>query len=58
MNWRFFSFSGPDAKTNPDLVAWEKMSGPEKEKNRQFIRGIPSFLGRAGYQIKKNSGIS
>ena len=48
----------PDAKTNPDLVAWEKMSGPEKEKNRQFIRGIPSFLGRAGYQIKKNSGIS
>jgi len=46
----------PDAKTNPHLVAWEKMSGSEKEKNRQFIRGIPSFLGRAGYQIKKNGG--
>jgi hypothetical protein len=46
----------PQAKTNPDLVPWEKLSGTEKEKNRQFIRGIPSFLGRTGYQIKKNGG--
>ena len=41
------------AKTNPDMVPWEKLSAAEKEKNRQTILGIPSFLGRAGYQIKK-----
>jgi hypothetical protein len=43
------------AKTNPDMVPWEKLAPAEKEKNRQTILGIPSFLGRAGYQIKKES---
>ncbi len=54
--WRYAP--GPknlDTKTNPDMVPWEKLAPAEKEKNRQTILGIPSFLGRAGYQIKKIS---
>jgi len=42
------------ARTNPDMVDWEHLSEPEKEKNRQFVRGIPAFLGRAGYQIGRS----
>jgi hypothetical protein len=54
--WRFAPGSkDANAKTNPDMVPWEKLSPAEKEKNRQEILGIPSFLGRAGYQIKKES---
>ena len=45
----------PAAKTNPNLAPWEKLPEAEKEKDRQFIRGIPSFLGRAGYQVKKTT---
>lgn len=42
-----------DAKTNPDLVSWDALSQEEQEKNRMLVRNIPSFLGRAGFQVVK-----
>lgn len=38
-------------KTNPDLVPWERLPEPEREKNRAGVREIPAFLARAGFQI-------
>ena len=41
-------------KTHPDLVAWEKLSEPEKEKNRNMARKIPAFLVQAGFQVERS----
>ncbi|MCJ7567369.1 MAG: NAD-binding protein [Anaerolineales bacterium] len=38
-------------KTHPDLVEWEHLPEPEKEKNRAPARELPAFLIRAGYRI-------
>ncbi len=43
----------PQSRTSPNLVAWERLPESEKEKDRQYVRGIPASLGRAGYQVKK-----
>ena len=39
------------AKTNPDLVPWERLPEPEIKKNLAGVREIPVFLARAGFQI-------
>jgi hypothetical protein len=41
----------PEKKTHPDLVSWEALPDPEKEKNRNTVRELPGFLARAGFQI-------
>jgi hypothetical protein len=41
------------AKTHPDVVSWEALSQEEQEKNRNLVRNIPAFLGRAGFQVVK-----
>lgn len=40
-------------KTNPDLIPWEKIPEIERQKNRNFIREIPSLLAGMGFQIDK-----
>ena len=40
-------------KTNPDLIAWDKLPEDEKDKNRRFVRGLPRSLARAGFQIER-----
>ncbi len=40
-------------KTHPDLVEWERLPEPEKEKNRAPVRELPIFLTRAGYRIDR-----
>lgn len=40
-------------KTHPDLVEWELLPEPEKEKNRAPVRELPTFLTRAGYRIDR-----
>jgi len=40
-------------KTHPDMVDWADLPEAEKEKNRLLARGIPSFLGRCGFQLAK-----
>jgi hypothetical protein len=43
----------PQARFSADLVAWEQLPESSKENDRQYVRDIPAFLGRAGYQVKK-----
>ena len=38
-------------RTSPDLVPWDKLPEPEREKDRNTIRGLPLFLATAGFQI-------
>ncbi|MEA1977007.1 MAG: NAD-binding protein [Chloroflexota bacterium] len=40
-------------KTHPDLVEWELLPEPEKEKNRAPVRELPTFLTRAWYRIDR-----
>ena len=42
-----------EAKTNPDLAAWEQLSEDERKKDRDLVSSIPAFLGRAGFQVVK-----
>jgi hypothetical protein len=42
----------PSHKTHPDLVDWEKLAEPEKEKDRDTARNIPAFLAQAGFQME------
>lgn len=42
-----------EKKTHPDLVEWELLPEPEKEKNRAPARELPTFLTRAGYRIDR-----
>jgi len=38
-------------KKSPHLVPWEELSEEIKEYDRNTVRGLPSFLARAGFQI-------
>lgn len=38
-------------KTSPHLVSWEQISEEIKEYDRNMVRGLPSFLAQAGFQI-------
>jgi hypothetical protein len=40
-----------ERKTNPCLVPWEKLPEEEKEKDREQVRSLPSFLKNEGFQI-------
>jgi hypothetical protein len=40
-----------ERKTSPDLVPWDELSEPAKEKDRGTVRGLPSFLAGAGFQV-------
>jgi hypothetical protein len=50
--WHYLpGMKDPNKKTNPDLLAWADLPEAEREKNLAFVRGIPRFLGEAGYQL-------
>ncbi len=52
--WVFASgLKNTKKKTHPDLVEWEHLPEPEKEKNRAPVRELPTFLTRAGYRIDR-----
>jgi hypothetical protein len=40
-----------EQRTSPDLVAWDELSESAKEKDRGTVRGLPSFLAKAGLQV-------
>lgn len=42
---------GQDVKSNPYLVSWEGLPEEVKEIDRQQVRGLPSFLAKAGFRI-------
>ena len=37
-------------KTNPALVRWDELPEKERVKDRMLVKGIPAFLGQAGFQ--------
>jgi len=43
----------PVRKTHPNLVAWEVLPEPEKEKNRETVRNLPAFLAQTGFQVER-----
>jgi class 3 adenylate cyclase/tetratricopeptide (TPR) repeat protein len=40
-------------KHHPLLIPWEKLSEPEKEKDRDTVRNLPLLIERAGFRVKK-----
>jgi hypothetical protein len=40
-----------DLMTHPDLVPWEMLSEPVREKDRDAIRQLPDMLALQGLQI-------
>jgi hypothetical protein len=51
--WHYGPEKDNDKKTNPALLPWEELPDGEREKNRDFIRGLPRLLVQAGFQIEK-----
>lgn len=52
--WKYAKGQKDDrARTHPDLVAWEDLPEPEKEKNRTPIRELPKILHQAGFMIRQ-----
>ena len=41
----------PEKKLSPYLVSWGELAEEVRELDRLFIRGLPRFLAKAGFQI-------
>jgi len=46
----------PDRKRSPYLVPWIELEEEVRDLDRLFIRGLPKFLARAGFQIVRVEG--
>lgn len=42
-------------KTNPHLIPWNQLTEKVKELDRDPVRGMPSFLAKAGFQVFRMS---
>ena len=51
--WKLGNEKNAAKKTHPTMLAWEELPESEREKNRDFIRGIPRLLARAGFQVEE-----
>ncbi len=40
-------------KTHPALLLWDQLPKADKEKNRAVARELPTFLARAGFEIRR-----
>ena len=49
--WQYGLVNDPVKKTNPDLQAWENLTGEEKQFNRDFMKVIPELVSYARLQI-------
>jgi hypothetical protein len=49
--WKYGPGKDPDQKTNPSILPWDELSKSEKEKNKNYIRGLPRLLAQAGFQV-------
>ncbi|MCX6654359.1 MAG: NAD-binding protein [Candidatus Bathyarchaeota archaeon] len=52
--WKFGIIKDLEKKTNPTLIPWNELSGREKDKDIDAVRGIPAFLARAGFQVYRS----
>jgi hypothetical protein len=52
--WRFApGAKDVAARRSPALVEWTELTGEEREANRTAAKGLPEFLGRAGFGIHR-----
>lgn len=51
--WRWGAEKDARKKTHPALLPWEELPEDEREKNREFIRGLPRLLALAGFQAER-----
>ncbi len=51
--WQVGPEKDSERKTNPNILPWKELSPTEQEKNREYIRGLPRLLTRAGFQIER-----
>ena len=49
--WTYGQVRDDRKKTHPSLVPYEKLTGTEKEKDRNTIRQIPEILALIDFQI-------
>lgn len=49
--WAYSVLKDLEAKTNPDLVPWDRLSDSGKEKCWDAVADLPVFLARAGFQV-------
>ncbi|HUT95509.1 MAG TPA: NAD-binding protein [Thermoguttaceae bacterium] len=53
--WVYGEIRDEEGQTNPDLIPWDKLPEGEKKYNRETIRGYPSLLAKAGFEIYRQS---
>ena len=56
--WKYGPEKDENQKTNPDLVKWDDLPPPEREKNKKYIQNLPKVLARAGFQIERQDSIT
>jgi hypothetical protein len=50
--WRYTEGSkDATGKRHPLLVPWEELPEPEREKDRDAVRGLPRMLSMVGYEL-------
>ena len=51
--WKLGPVIDKERKTHSCLVPYDQLSEPDKESDRDVVRGIPKVLAVAGYKIVK-----
>jgi hypothetical protein len=54
--WSYGKVRDDRAKRHPSLVPWERLSEPERDKDRSAVLGIPSVLAAAGLRAFRRPG--
>jgi voltage-gated potassium channel Kch len=49
--WRLGPVKDERRREHPDMIPWEEISEPTREKDRQAVRYIPALLAKAGFRI-------
>ena len=53
--WSYAPVRDNSAKKHPDLLPWEQLSEPVRDKDREAIRNIPAALAPAGFCVRRLS---
>ncbi|MFJ2953833.1 RyR domain-containing protein [Streptomyces sp. NPDC087270] len=49
--WSYGPVRDDDGRIHPDLVPWESLAEPDREKDREAVRGIALVLADAGFDV-------
>jgi hypothetical protein len=51
--WTYAEVKDLEAKTNPDLVRWDRLSESGRKNCRDAVADLPVFLAQAGFQVHR-----